>query len=156
MEQLSSVNCSYQFKKNDMNGRVTLSQDTSVVVPTEDSNDPKILCFSSDITKARRNLEKAKSSLKRPGSFQAELCSLFFGIILSLIFSLWASINVYSEEGFWIYIFLVVSGLIFFFCWYLLKNKSKKSSEEAGLLIEAVLQDFLPDPENVEPLKDES
>ncbi len=153
--KVSAVPCSYHIGKDDApvgSNEIRVTEKTALVVPADDANDKKILCSSKYISKARKHLSEARDGLKKSSSFLADICSAIFGAIISLLASLWVTLDPYSKVGFWTYIILIVLAFITGGFWFYLR---KYLTAVAHNNLNIILDDFLPDPENIEPVVEE-
>ena len=135
---------------SDNAGSLKLRRDTSLVVPDDDANDQTIACSSRRINNARNYLFEVKKQAEKSNSLIADLCSMLFGIGLSLLASLWLTLSPYSPEGFWIYTMLLLITLVSFFTWIWLKRTPYM---DISNLVDIILGD-LPDPEKTQNIRE--
>lgn len=116
----------HMSSSSDGNADLRLRRDTSVVVPNDDANDLTIICSSRRINNARNYLFEVKKQAEKSNSLIADLCSMLFGIGLSLLASL--------------------------FTWFWLKRTPHM---DISKLVDIVLGD-LPDPEKTQNIREDN
>lgn len=152
--QINLVLCSYHFEKNDLgdNKKIRVAEKTTLEVPEDDANDKKLLCSLRMISKSRKYLLEIKNELKKANRFLSELFSMLFGISLSLLLSLWTSIDVYSKIGFWVYIFLTILTIASLFMWIFFRKNQENTANQK---IDFILNDLLPNSEKTTSVMEE-
>lgn len=142
----------HMSSSGDGNADLRLRRDTSLVVPHDDANDLIIICSARRINNARNYLFEVKKQSEKSNSLIADLCSMLFGIGLSLLASLWLTLSPYSTQGFWIYMALLLITLASLFTWFWLKRTPYM---DISKLVDIVLGD-LPDPEKTQHIREEN